>query len=128
MKYSFTDVSKITNISSSAVWFYEKNLLFHINRKPSSVHYFSEEDIEHLIFIKELKNSGLSIEDIHECFYFCDMGDDTIDKKIKLFQQHKQDIKNKIHELEDCMDKIDEKICYLNEKRCVKNSFCEIIK
>lgn len=121
MKYSITDVSKITNISSSAIRFYEeKDLLLPINRKPNGVRYFSEEDIERLIFIKELKNAGLSIKDIHECFHFCDMGDGTIDKRIKLFQQHKQDIKNKIHELEDCMDKIDEKICYLNEKKMCK--------
>ncbi|MBY2477588.1 MerR family transcriptional regulator [Clostridioides difficile] len=121
MKYSITDVSKITNISSSAIRFYEeKDLLLPINRRPNGVRYFSEEDIERLIFIKELKNAGLSIKDIHECFHFCDMGDDTIDKRIKLFQQHKQDIKNKIHELEDCIDKIDGKICYLNEKKMCK--------
>ncbi|WP_153884755.1 MerR family transcriptional regulator, partial [Clostridioides difficile] len=65
MKYSITDVSKITKISSSAIRFYEeKGLLLPINRKPSGVRYFSEEDVERLIFIKELKNTGLSIKDI----------------------------------------------------------------
>ncbi|TQX30903.1 MerR family transcriptional regulator [Clostridioides difficile] len=121
MKYSITDVSKITKISSSAIRFYEeKGLLLPINRKPSGVRYFSEGDVERLIFIKELKDTGLSIKDIHECFHFCDMGDGTIDKRIQLFQQHKQNIKNKIHELENCMDKIDEKIYYLKEKKMCK--------
>ena len=73
-----------------------------------------------MTFIKDLKNAGLSIKDIHECLHFCDMGDDTIDKRIQFFQQHKKNIKNKIQELEDCMDKIDEKICYLNEKKMCK--------
>lgn len=121
MKYSMTDVSKITNISSSAIRFYEeKDLLLPISRKPSGVRYFCEEDMERLTFIKDLKKAGLSIKDIHECFHFCDMGDDTIDKRIQLFQQYKKNIKNKIQELEDCMDKIDEKICYLNEKKMCK--------
>ncbi len=121
MKYSITDVSKITNISPSAIRFYEeKGLLLPINRKSSGVRYFSEEDIERFIFIKELKIAGLSIKDIHECFHFCDMGDDTIDKRIQLFQQHKQDIKNKINELEGCIDKIDEKIDYLSKKKMCK--------
>ncbi|MCI9976345.1 MerR family transcriptional regulator [Clostridioides difficile] len=121
MKYSMTDVSKITNISSSAIRFYEeKDLLLSISSKPSGVCYFCEEDMERLTFIKDLKNAGLSIKDIHECFHFCDMGDDTIDKRIQFFQQHKKNIKNKIQELEDCMDKIDEKICYLNEKKMCK--------
>lgn len=52
--------------------------------------------------------------------YFCDMGDDTIDKRIQLFQQHKQNIKNKIYELENCMDRIDEKIYYLKVKKMCK--------
>lgn len=121
MKYSMTDVSKITEISSSAIRFYEKKgLLLPINRKPSGVRYFYEEDINRLMFIKELKNAGLSIKDIHECFHFCDMGDDTIDKRIQLFQQHKQNIKNKIYELENCMDRIDEKIYHLKVKKMCK--------
>lgn len=129
MKYSMDDVSKITNIYSSAIRFYEeKDLLLSISRKPSDVRYFCEEDIEYLIFIKEFKNSGLSIKDIHECFHFYDMEDDTIDKRIQLFQQHKQNIKDKIQELEYCMDKIDEKICYLSEKKICKNSYYKIIK
>ncbi|MCC0701252.1 MerR family transcriptional regulator [Clostridioides sp. ZZV15-6383] len=121
MKYSITDVSKITNISPSVIRFYEeKGLLLPINRKSSGVRYFSEEDIERFIFIKELKIAGLSIKDIHECFHFCDMVDDTTDKRIQLFQQHKQDIKNKIHELEGCIDKTNDKIDYLSKKKMCK--------
>lgn len=87
MKYSMDDVSKITNISSSSIRFYEeKDLLLPVSSKPSGLRYFCEEDIERLTFIKDLKNAGLSIKDIHECFHFCDMGDDTIDKRIQLFQ------------------------------------------
>lgn len=121
MQYSMTEVSKITEISPSAIRFYEeKGLLLPINRKSSGVRYFSEKDIERLIFITELKKAGLSIKNIYECFHFCDMGDDTIDKRICLFEQYKQNIQNKIHVLEHCMEQIDEKVAYLNEKKEVK--------
>ncbi|WP_227482614.1 MerR family transcriptional regulator [Clostridioides sp. ES-S-0001-03] len=74
MQYSMTEVSKITEISPSAIRFYEeKGLLLPTNRKPSGVRYFSEKDVEHLIFITELKKAGLSIKNIYECFHFCDM-------------------------------------------------------
>ncbi|MGX9756782.1 MerR family transcriptional regulator [Clostridioides difficile] len=121
MKYSMNEVSKITKISPSAIRFYEeKGLLLPINRKPSGVRYFSEKDIERLIFITELKEAGLSIKNIYECFHFCDMGDDTIDKRICLFEQHKQTIQDKIHVLEHCMEQIDGKVAYLNEKKASK--------
>lgn len=121
MQYSITDVSKITDISPSAIRFYEeKGLLFAISRKPSGVRYFTEDDIERLTFIAELKKAGLSIKEIHECFHFCDMGDDTIDKRINLYQQHKRDILNKMKELEHCIKHIDEKVTYLNRKKSMK--------
>ncbi len=117
MQYSITDVSKITDISPSAIRFYEeKGLLLTISRKSSGVRYFTEEDVERLTFITELKKAGLSIKEIHECFHFCDMGDDTIDKRINLYQQHRKNILNKIKDLEHCIEHIDEKITYLNRK------------
>ncbi|HFL2420285.1 TPA: MerR family DNA-binding protein [Clostridioides difficile] len=67
----------------------KKGLLLYINRKQRVVLYLYEGDIDRLIFIKKLKNTGLSIKDIHECFHFYDMVDGTIDKRIQLFQQHK---------------------------------------
>jgi DNA-binding transcriptional MerR regulator len=121
MQYSITDVSKITGISPSAIRFYEeKELLFPISRKSSGVRNFTEDDIERLAFITELKKAGLSIKEIHECFHFCDMGDDTIDKRINLYQQHKVNILNKMKELEHCIEHIDEKIAYLNRKKSSK--------
>lgn len=55
MQYYITEVSKITEISPSAIRFYEeKGLLLLINRKQSGVRYFSKKDIERLIFITEL--------------------------------------------------------------------------
>lgn len=118
MQYSITETSKITGISPSAIRFYEKKgLLLPIGRKSSGVRYFSEDDIERLTFITELKSAGLSIADIQECFHFCDKGDDTIDTRIGLFMQHKREIQEKIHELEHCIQQIDNKIAYLQQKK-----------
>lgn len=118
MQYSITEASRKTGISPSAIRFYEeKGLLLPIGRKASGVRYFSDDDIERLTFITELKAAGLSIADIHECFHFCDRGDATIDTRIDLFQRHKQNIQNKIRELEHCIEQIDNKIAYLRQKK-----------
>jgi len=48
------------------------------------------------------------------------MGDDTIDERINLYQQHKINISYKMKELEHCIEHIDEKTAYLNRKKSIK--------
>lgn len=118
MTYSMTETSTLTGISASAIRFYEKEgLMPSVARKASGVRIFSDADVERLTFIKELKAAGLSIAEIRACFHFCDQGDATIDRRIALFQAHRQDVQNKIEVLAHCLEHIDEKISYLEQKK-----------
>lgn len=123
MNYSITDVSKIIGLAPSAIRFYEqKGLLPHLQRKPSGTRFFTDDDIERLTFIIGLKEVGLAIREIKECFTFCDRGDETIDKRIQLFQKHKHNIRSKICELETCIQRIDDKVSYLQQKKETSSS------
>ncbi len=118
MIYSITDVSKIMGLAPSAIRFYEqKGLLPYLQRKASGTRFFTEDDVERISFIIGLKEAGLSIKEIQECFMFCDRGDETIDIRIQLFQKHKQRMLHKIQELETCVHRIDEKVSFLKNKK-----------
>ncbi|MDD3361793.1 MAG: MerR family transcriptional regulator [Hespellia sp.] len=127
MNYTITNVSKMTGLAPSAIRFYEQEgLLPYLQRKSSGTRFFTDDDIERLTFIIGLKDAGLTIREIQECFTFCDRGDETIDKRIQLFQKHKSNIRSKICELEKCIQRIDDKVTFLQQKKNTSSTISDI--
>lgn len=110
MTYTIGEVAKMLNISISTLRYYDKEgLLPTVKRTSGNIRMFDEQDIEGLQVMECLKTTGMSLKDIKQFFYWCLKGDDTIKKRYELFEQQRLKTKDKIHELEQALKRIEYK-------------------
>lgn len=118
MEYTITKVSEMLNLAPSTIRYYERvNLLPKIGRKKNGVRYFTDSDLERLKMICCLKKTGMTIQDINKCFFYCDQGDCMIDERLRIFMAHRQHILKEIEELQKHLTRVDEKIDYLKYRK-----------
>ena len=114
--YSIGEVAKMFNISISTLRFYDKEGLFlNLEKTSSGVRKFNDKNIESLRVIECLKKSGLQIKDIKNFMYLCSLGDETIKERLELFLKQKENVENKIKELENSLNMIKFKCWYYSE-------------
>lgn len=116
MTYSIGEISKTLHIPISTLRFYDKEgLLLNIERDKGGLRRFNEQTIEALRVIECLKKSGMQIKDIKEFMYWVSQGDKTISKRKEMFLRQKENIENKIKELNEALNMINFK-CWYYEK------------
>ncbi len=116
MQYTIGEVAEMFNISISTLRFYDKEgLLLNLERDSSGIRKFNDSNLESLRVIKCLKMSGMEIKEIKKFMKWCSLGDSTILKRRDMFIKQKENIENKIKELESSLDMIKYKCWYYNE-------------
>ncbi|MDQ0171318.1 MerR family transcriptional regulator [Paenibacillus tundrae] len=112
MTYSIQQISKMVNLSTHTIRYYEKiNLIPEVKRNPSGYRIYENEDIERLKLITCLKNVGMSLENIRPFLSIKDnelLSDypDLMDMALK----HKEDMLNQIADLQKVIEIIDSKL------------------
>ncbi|AKN31619.1 MerR family transcriptional regulator [Clostridium carboxidivorans P7] len=110
MTYSIGDISKMLNISISALRYYDKKgLLPLVNRTSGNIRVFDDTDVECLKMIECLKNTGMPLKDIKQFFEWCEEGDSTIDQRYELFINQKKKTEQQISLLQNALDRINYK-------------------
>ena len=116
MYYTIKDVAERTGMSPSTLRFYDKKgLLTFVKRSASGIRMFSEEDFESLYVIHCLKSSGMSLEKIKEFMQLYKKGNSTIHQRKILFEQHREQIKQKLTELTEILEIVDYKCWFFSE-------------
>ena len=119
MSYTIQEVSKMTNIPTTTLRYYDKEgLLPFLERKSSGYRVFSDLDISMLQIIQCLKSTGMSVSDIKQFTQWLLEGDSTLEKRQQMFLKRKEDIENEIKELNKMLDIINYKCEYY--KKAVK--------
>ena len=119
MGYSIGQVAKKTGLTTHTLRFYEKSgLLPFIKKSSSGVRVFSDEDLNWLSIIECLKDTGMPLKGIKQYIDWSAEGDKTLEKRLKMFEQHKLDIDKKIAQLEKNKNRIEYNIGLY--KRAVK--------
>ncbi len=133
MKYSISEVAKITGLTTHTLRYYEKEgLLPFVDRSSSGIREFKESDLEWLSVITCLKNSGMSVKRIKGFIDLCVEGDNSLEERLKIFIEHKKVVEEKMNELQKYMEKIDHKIWYYTTaveagtEKIHKNECCNI--
>lgn len=81
MAYSIGQLSKKFHIAASALRYYEKEgLLPGIKRNKAGIREFGQKEVESLILIDCLKQSGLSIKEISVLVNLIQQGDSTVNE------------------------------------------------
>ncbi|GKX65227.1 MerR family transcriptional regulator [Inconstantimicrobium mannanitabidum] len=110
MNYSIGDVSKMLNISISALRYYDKEgLLPLVNRTGGNIRIFDDTDVECLKMIECLKNTGMPLKEIKQFFEWCEEGDSTIEQRYELFLHQKEQTKKQIAILQNALERINYK-------------------
>lgn len=110
MTYSIGEISKMLDISTSTLRYYDKEgLLPLVNRTSGNIRTFDDADVECLKMIECLKNTGMQLKDIKKFFEWCEEGDSTINQRYELFIQQKEKTEKQIAILQNALERINYK-------------------
>lgn len=110
MKYSIGQFSNITNLSSPTLRYYEKEQLLIVSRDSAGRRSYISEDIDWILFIKKLKDTGMSIKEIREYALLRYQGDSTIQQRLEILEKHKLVVMEEKAKWENNLLNLDEKI------------------
>jgi DNA-binding transcriptional MerR regulator len=110
MNYSIGQFSTITNVSSPTLRYYEKEQLLIVNRDSAGRRFYTEEDIAWILFIKRLKDTGMSINNIREYALLRYQGDSTTQQRLKILEKHRLAVIEEKAKWETNLLNLDEKI------------------
>ena len=118
MNYSIKEMSKMIGLAPSALRYYDKQgLLPTLKRDENNVRIFSDDDVRGLRVISCLKRSGLSIKDIKKFIDAVEQGDEALDKRLEIFTNRREILKQELEELQEISDMIEYK-CWYYETAC----------
>ncbi|AVK81977.1 hypothetical protein CFT12S00416_04220 [Campylobacter fetus subsp. testudinum] len=116
MAKTIIDVEKQTGISSRTIRFWLKKGLFpFVERDKNGVNYFSDRDVEWVIWVDCLRKTGMSIEKIKHYIALAAKGKSSAQLRLKMIEEQKEAVKAEIKKLEEIDKKLDYKIGYYKD-------------
>lgn len=110
------EMSRITKISEYTLRYYEKKGLIRINRDEFNRREYSESDIEWILFIKKLKDTGMILKDIKKYSDLRYEGDITITERLKMLIEHRNVILEERRKWDEYLSNINNKISIYKNK------------
>ncbi len=105
------EASQFIGLSSHTLRYYERiGLIEPVARNAGGHRRYAQTDLEHLKFLHCLRDSGMSIQGMQRYATLASQGSATLDARLELLQSHKQEVQERIRELEDKLAIIDAKI------------------
>lgn len=108
---SIGEVSAATGLSTYTLRYYEKEGLLPFVRKNSAgLRVYTENDLGWISMIECLKATGLTLKGIKQYIDWFKEGDATLPQRLAMFKKQKQDLAQKLTDLNNCMLKLDYKV------------------
>ncbi|MGL5822764.1 MAG: MerR family transcriptional regulator [Sarcina sp.] len=104
------EISKKVGISEYTLRFYEKKGLIRVERDEFGRRVYNEKDIEWIIFIKKLKDTGMILCDIKKYSDLRYTGESTIKQRKEMLIKHRESIIDEIDKWKIYLENIDNKI------------------
>lgn len=116
MEYTIKQVAERTNLTQSALRYYDKEgLIPQLKRSSSGIRKYTEADICWIELICCLKISGMSIERIKEFMHLCLNGSSACEERKEILEKHREDILNHIQLLNHSLETVEYKIDHYKE-------------
>ena len=111
MNYTIKQVAEQFAISTHTLRYYEKEgLLPLVMRDEKGNRLFCEADLEWLVLIRCLRDTGMSVGEIKAYVALCQQGNATIFQRREIIAQHKRDVEKKICRMQEYLTRIDRKL------------------
>jgi len=118
---TITEVSKKYNLTADTLRYYERiGLIPPINRSASGVREYTEEDCNWVNFMKCMRGAGISIEILIEYITLFQKGSSTIKARKELLIEQRSRLAEKIKEMQETLERLDNKIDGYEERMLVK--------
>ena len=110
MVYTVGEMAKRLGVTASTLRYYDKEgLLPFVERSSGGIRMFRNSDFEWLQVIGCMKKAGMSIKDIREYIEMALHGDDTIEKRLQMFEHQREVLKAQMEELQHTMTMVEYK-------------------
>ena len=115
--YSIQDVSLKTGLSAHTLRYYEKEgLISGVGRSQGGFRQYTDGDLERLGLICCLKNTGMSIQEIARFVRLTHEGDHTLEERVALLRAHRDQMLERMAEMQKYLDKVNWKLDFFTEK------------
>ncbi|TGA95825.1 MerR family transcriptional regulator [Sporolactobacillus shoreae] len=109
--FTIGQVAKEAGLAIGAVRFYErKELLEPAARDENNNRLYTHEEIKWLLFIKCLRGTGMSVQEIKKYHDLVQAGTSTLPERIELIQNQKQKLLDEIEEKKNQLVQLDQKL------------------
>ncbi|QQE81449.1 MerR family transcriptional regulator [Alicyclobacillus sp. SO9] len=109
--FTIQQVAKITGLSVHTLRYYERiGLLAPVDRLDSGYRCYSNKDIEWIEFLNRLRFTGMSIRKMQQFAALLRQGNETIHERRGMIEQHEQDLRAHMAQLEENLKYIEYKI------------------
>ena len=110
------EASEFTGLSSHTLRYYERiGLIEPVARNTGGHRRYDQMDLEHLMFLHCLRDTGMPIQRMQEFASLSSQGHATLQARLELLESHRSDVQAHIRELEDKLAIIDAKIKRFNQ-------------
>ena len=115
--YSIQEVSNKTGLTAHTLRYYEKEgLISGVERSQGGFRQYTDEDLERLGLICCLKNTGMSIQEIARFVQLTNEGDHTLEERVELLRTHREQVLERMAEMQKYLDKVTWKLNFFTEK------------
>lgn len=112
MTYTISEVAQKMGVSAHTLRFYDKEGLLPNVDRVNGRRVFKDKDFAWLRVLNCLKNTGMPLKEIHRYLELCKLGDNSLNDRLKLLLDQKENIENQIKFLEYNMKELKYKIWY----------------
>ncbi|MCP5101513.1 MAG: MerR family transcriptional regulator [Chloroflexi bacterium] len=110
---SIQQAAKVTGLTPYTLRYYEEiGILPGIPRNSNGHRAYDEQDLGWIEWLKLLRSSGMPIETIRQFVALSQSGSDSIPARCEILNDHRQQIKMRIAELEGHLVKLEQKVQY----------------
>ena len=110
--FTIGQVSEMFHLPISTLRYYDKEGFFPNLERKGNIRYFSDNELEAILIIECLKQSGLEIKDIKQFFEWVTEGSSSYTKRKELFEHRKAAVKEEIKQLEKTLAMLEFKCWY----------------
>ncbi len=120
-EYTTQEAAAETGISVYTLRYYERiGLLGPVNRADNGHRRLTEEDLGRIRFLRLLRTTGMSIQQMLSYVRMAREGDPTGEGRLELLEDHRRSLERRIGELEHSLGAITRKIEHYRQAACAE--------
>ena len=109
-------ISELSGVSADTIRYYERiGLIPPVKRGDNGIRNFDEEDLRWIVFSRQMRNAGLSIESLVEYLALFQIGNETVPARKEILANQIAELKEKAAELNLAIDRLEFKLANYDE-------------